>query len=61
MYEICYAYPSSDMAKQLNHPVTGCFYVYFDEILWESDTFMHLADAKRFAESTGCLPSKGSM
>lgn len=50
MYEIRYA----------TAPLEG-FAVYFDGILWESDTFMHLSDAQRFAESTGYLPTKGSL
>lgn len=59
-YEIKYAYPSSEMAKQLNKNATGCFYVLLNNVLVD-DSFNSLEDAKDFAKSTGYQPSFQSM
>lgn len=59
-YEIKYAYPSSEMAKQLNKNVTGCFYVLLHNVLVD-DSFNSLEAAREFAQSTGYQASFHSM
>jgi hypothetical protein len=59
-YQIKYAYPSSDMSKQLKRSATGCFYVELDGIC-TNEPFDSLEDAKAFAESTGYVPNKYTM
>lgn len=60
MYEIRYAYPSSDMAKQLRRVATGCYYVLLDGFC-TNDPFATLDDAIKFAESTGHTKGAWSM
>lgn len=59
-YEIKYAYPSSEMAKQLNKSASGCFYVLLHNVLVD-DSFNSLEDAREFAQSTGYQASFQSM
>lgn len=60
MYEIKYAYPSSEMAGQLFSSASGCFYVELDGILFNA-AFYSIEEARQFAESTGYLKNKWSM
>jgi hypothetical protein len=56
MYEIRYAYPSSEMAKQLNRSATGCYYVVIDGEVMD-EPYDTLRSAREFAKSTGHEPS----
>lgn len=56
MYEIRYAYPSSEMAKQLGRNASGCYYVVIDDSS-TNEPFDLLSEAVEFAQSTGHTPT----
>lgn len=56
MYEIRYAYPSSEMAKQLGRSASGCHYVVLDGSS-TNEPFELLSEAVEFAQSTGHTPT----
>lgn len=55
-YEIRYAYPSSEMAKQLKRNAEGCYYVEINGFS-TNEAFGTLAEALEFAKSTGYTPT----
>lgn len=59
-YEVRYAYPSSEMAKQLKRSALGCYYVCL-EGNHINKPFNVMSEALEFAQSKGFVPSPYSM
>ena len=55
-YEIRYAYPSSEMAKELKRNASGCYYVLLDGSS-TNEPYNLLHEAVEFAQGTGYIPS----
>jgi hypothetical protein len=54
-YEIGYAYPTSEKAKQFKRSAEGCYYVQIEGR--DTESFKTLAEATEYAQSTGYMPS----
>ena len=54
-YEIGYAYPTSETAKQFKRSAEGCYYVQIKGL--DTEAFRTLTEAVDYAQSTGYSPS----